>query len=107
MGGGLPYYVSSKDMAKNEVYVTTNLDDANLWHRSVTVSDLHWINGVPETDKDYKVRLRYRAPLVNCTLKIDGDKAEIMLADEIRAITPGQSAVIYDGDHVLGGGIVC
>src|SRR4029079_6069640 len=45
VGGGLPYYVTGKDMAKNEVYVTTNLDDERLWHNDLTLADAHWING--------------------------------------------------------------
>jgi len=106
VGGGLPFYVVGKDMAKNEVYVTTDLQDTRLWHRDLHLTDLHWINGVPEAGKTYQVRTRYRAALVDCTLTIDGGSATVALAEDIRAITPGQSAVIYDGDRVVGGGIV-
>ena len=109
VGGGLPFYVVGKDMAKNEVYVTTNLDDDRLWRRDLQLTDLHWINEAPEAGKMYQVRTRYRAPLVPCAVVL-GDSpvgtARIELSEDIRAITPGQSAVIYDGDRVLGGGIV-
>jgi tRNA-specific 2-thiouridylase len=105
VGGGLPYYVVGKDMAKNEVYVTTDLQDDRLWRRELELTSLHWINGAP-TNGALKVRTRYRAPLVDCKLMISGDKAVLKLTEDIRAITPGQSAVIYDGDHCLGGGIV-
>jgi tRNA-specific 2-thiouridylase len=103
VGGGLPYYVVGKDMAKNEVYVTTDLQDKRLWRKQLTLASLHWINGQP-TAGTYQVRTRYRAPLVNCELSADG--ATIVLEDEVRAVTPGQSAVLYDGERVLGGGIV-
>ncbi|MDB5186201.1 MAG: mnmA [Candidatus Saccharibacteria bacterium] len=107
VGGGLPYYVIGKDMDKNEVYVTTNLDDENLWLKELEVTDVHWINGAPDMGKTYSVRTRYRAPLVNCTLHTtDAGTVSIELEDPVRALTPGQSAVIYDGDLVLGGGIV-
>jgi len=109
VGGGLPFYVVGKDMAKNEVYVTTNLDDDRLWHRNLQLTDLHWINAAPETGKTYQVRTRYRAPLVPCQIILEDSPlgaARIELTEDIRAITPGQSAVIYDGDRVLGGGIV-
>jgi len=109
VGGGLPYYVTGKDMAKNAVYVTTDLADARLWHKQLKLTDLHWINGVPEQGKIYKVRTRYRAALVDCTLKLeDGPSATALveLSEEIRAITPGQSAVMYDGNRVVGGGVV-
>lgn len=106
VGGGLPYYVTGKDMAKNEVYVTTDLDDENLWKDELKLTDVHWINQAPEEGKTYQVRTRYRAPLVESTLHIEGTVATARLADKVRAITPGQSAVIYDGDRVVGGGIV-
>jgi tRNA-specific 2-thiouridylase len=106
VGGGLPFYVVGKDMAKNEVYVTTDLQDERLWHRSLKLTDLHWINQVPEVGKTYQVRIRYRADLVDCTVAIEGEQAAVSLTQDIRAITPGQSAVLYDGDRVVGGGIV-
>jgi tRNA-specific 2-thiouridylase len=106
VGGGLPYYVIGKDMDKNEVYVTTDLQNERLWQRDLKLVSLHWINGVPEKTKDLKVRTRYRAPLVDCEIKIDGDQANLTLLGDARASTPGQSAVIYDEERVLGGGIV-
>lgn len=106
VGGGLPYYVTGKDMAKNEVYVTSNLDDQNLWRDSLDLAGIHWINDVPEPDKQYMVRTRYRAPLVPCHITFTDGGAKLQLKEHVRAITPGQSAVIYNGDHCLGGGIV-
>lgn len=106
LGGGLPYYVTGKDMKKNEVYVTTNLDDEHLWHDTLTLTDVHWINKEPDVSREYQVRTRYRAPLVSCKIKVTGRKLQVKLAEPVRAITPGQSAVLYDDDHVLGGGIV-
>jgi tRNA-specific 2-thiouridylase len=110
VGGGLPYYVVGKDMAKNEVYVTTDLQDERLWRKELQLADLHWINGQPDLSKNYQVRTRYRAPLTEAKiLSEDGPlngKLAVELAEAVRAITPGQSAVIYDGDRVLGGGIV-
>jgi len=106
VGGGLPYYVVGKDMKKNEVHVTTDLDDKQLWRKELTLNDVHWINESPESNKTYKIRTRYRAPLVSCTLDLASPTLGVVLSDEIRAITPGQSAVLYDGDKALGGGIV-
>lgn len=112
VGGGLPYYVTGKDMAQNEIYVTTDLQDSRLWHRQVTLTSLRWINTEPQADQTYQVRLRYRAPLVACQLVCeDGPPgaektARLQLSEDVRAITPGQSAVLYDGNRVVGGGIV-
>lgn len=105
VGGGFPYYVTGKNMAKNQVYVTTDLDDKNLWRKQLKLTDLHWINDEPNPQKSYQVRTRYRAPLINCTFQ-NGSLEDLFLYDEVRAVTPGQSAVIYDGEKVLGGGIV-
>ncbi|HET7060060.1 MAG TPA: tRNA 2-thiouridine(34) synthase MnmA [Candidatus Saccharimonadales bacterium] len=102
VGGGLPYYVGRKDMKANIVYVTTNLDDKDLWTKEVTLEDVHWINEKPNEEKKYQARLRYRGSLIPCELK---DK-KLVLDEEQRGIAAGQSAVIYDGDRVLGGGIM-
>jgi tRNA-uridine 2-sulfurtransferase len=107
VGGGLPYYVVGKDMDKNAVYVTTNLQDERLWRKELQLTDMHWINGEPDLTKNYQVRTRYRAPLVTIeSLKKTDNGVSVVLGEEVRAITPGQSAVIYDGEHCLGGGIV-
>lgn len=106
VGGGLPYYVTGKDMDKNEVYVTTDLDDKKLWSRELDLTGLHWIDKPPKEGKKYQVRTRYRAPLIEAEVKLEQGKAKIILKDEVRAVTPGQSAVIYDADQVIGGGVI-
>lgn len=107
VGGGLPYYVTGKDMTKNEVYVTTNLDDKKLWYKELKLTDLHWINEAPKDGAKVQVRTRHRAPLIDATLQIASNgNLIVQLKDEIRAATPGQSAVLYQGNLVLGGGII-
>lgn len=108
VGGGLPYYVVGKDMAKNEVYVTTDLQDKGLWNQQIRLTDIHWINGKPDLTKpDYSVRVRYRARLVRIThINAAAEGLVLTLAEDVRALTAGQSAVIYRGDQCLGGGIV-
>lgn len=102
VGGGLPYYVTRKDIENNEVYVTTDLDDNSLWSKQLNLQDLHWINDPPNKEKDYKVRLRYRGPLVDC--RIHGE--QVLLGEAQRGVATGQSAVVYDGERVVGGGII-
>lgn len=104
VGGGLPYYVTGKDMVRNEVYVTSDLQDERLWQDSLTLSALRWINEPPQAGKSYQLRSRYRAPLVGC--RFADDLEHLQLDEAVRAVTPGQSAVIYDGERVVGGGIV-
>lgn len=111
VGGGMPYYVIGKDMGKNEVYVTTNLSDENLWQKEFTVTDVHWIGEAPTDDATLSVRTRHRAPLVQCKITPVRQgrtltQMGVELEDEIRALTPGQSAVFYDGETCLGGGVI-
>ena len=106
LGGGLPYYVVDKDMDKNEVYVTTNLNDDALWKPELTITNPHWINDTPQPG-EYQVRVRHRAPLMKAQLSFNehGDVVLHLDAPE-RAVAPGQSAVLYDGQVCIGGGIV-
>ncbi|HEX9153892.1 MAG TPA: tRNA 2-thiouridine(34) synthase MnmA [Candidatus Saccharimonadales bacterium] len=108
VGGGLPYYVIGKSMDKNEVYVTTDLQDARLWDDSLVLTSSHWINNAPSQDDKYTVRTRYRADLIKVTSirQLDNGNWQLDLRDEVRALTPGQSAVLYEDDRVVGGGIV-
>lgn len=106
IGGGLPYYVVGKDMDKNEVYVTTNLNDDALWKPTLSLSAIHWISGTAPAEGEYDIRVRHRAKLAKATLSFDeGGTVKLELADPERAVAAGQSVVIYDGDACLGGGI--
>ena len=106
VGGGLPYYVVGKDMDKNEVYVTTNLNDDSLWKPELQVASVHWINGQPN-EATYQVRVRHRAALISAKLSYGADGAvKLELDSPERAVAPGQSVVIYDNEVCLGGGIV-
>ena len=107
VGGGLPYYVAGKNMDKNEVYVTTDLQDKRLWSNSIKLTSVHWINGEPKKDQRLTVRTRHRAKLL--PVKILNKSSNFWAAElkeEVRALTPGQSAVFYSGQECLGGGIV-
>ncbi|HXH27282.1 MAG TPA: tRNA 2-thiouridine(34) synthase MnmA, partial [Candidatus Acidoferrum sp.] len=106
VGGGLPYYVVGKDMAKNQLFVTTDLNDETLWRSQLTLENVHWINEPPKPGATYRIRTRYRAPLVDCSLEFRDGLLHVTLAEPERAITPGQSAVLYEGEKVLGGGII-
>lgn len=107
VGGGQPYFVTGKDMATNIVHVTTDQQDPNLWHDLVILSQMHWLSGEPSESKTYQVRVRYRAPLVQAKLKkLANDQWRVDMAEPQRALALGQSVVIYDGDRLLGGGVM-
>lgn len=105
IGGGLPYYVVGKSMAMNEVYVSRQLDDERLWRDKLALTDVHWINQAPKEGR-CQVRTRHRAKLIDATLSGLGDEIELALDSPERAVTPGQSVVVYDGKEVLGGGVI-
>ena|SRR3990167_3944712 len=117
VGGGLPYYVVGKDMKKNEVYVTTDLQDEKLWSREIKLADVHWINNAPLQGRALQARMRHRAKLIPVKslnlstprLRWAGKSSDFWTAEldeEVRALTPGQSAVFYSAEECLGGGIV-
>ena len=107
VGGGLPYYVVGKNMAKNEIYVTTDLHDTRLWSKQIKFSSAHWINSKPNKTQKLAVRTRHRAELLKVkTLNKSSIFWRANLEEDVKALTPGQSAVFYNGEECLGGGIV-
>ena len=118
LGGGLPYYVVKKDLKKNIVYVSRNLNDANLWSRELTLENLFLRETPDKIPEKISVRLRHRAHLLpaklilknpeNLTLNADNpfSSATLLFDQEIKLPASGQSAVFYSGDLCLGGGII-
>lgn len=96
---GLPYYVVKKDLAKNVVYVSKNLNHEAIWTRELELGEVVARVG---SFSDVLVRLRHRAPLVPA--KFDSEK--LIFEKEIKRPASGQSAVLYDGEICLGGGII-
>ena len=107
VGGGLPYYVTGKDMVKNEVYVSRNLNAASLWGQELHLQQTHWLVQ-PEIQQTYQVRLRHQgdylaARLTNCS----ATTATLQLTQPTRLTATGQSAVLYNQSGlVLGGGLI-
>lgn len=104
IGGGLPYYVSGKDMGRNEVYVTRDLNDEKLWRRTCSLSDVHFIQPAPIDTIELKVRYRHRGELLEATF--DPQTQDLTFASEVRGLSPGQSAVFYADQTCLGGGVI-
>jgi tRNA-specific 2-thiouridylase len=102
LGGGLPYYVVDKDMDKNQVFVSRNLNYEAMWRTEFILKQPHWITLSPENYQDLEIRLRHRGKRIAAIIK----ESAVVLKEAERAITAGQSAVVYSGDKVLGGGIV-
>ncbi|HSX01906.1 MAG TPA: tRNA 2-thiouridine(34) synthase MnmA [Candidatus Saccharimonadia bacterium] len=107
IGGGKPFYVTGKNITTNTVYVTADPADLALESADLTLEQPHWIGGkAPAAGPGYQLRARYRADMIGAELMPAGHHWHVRLARPERAISPGQSAVIYRGDEVLGGGII-
>jgi tRNA-specific 2-thiouridylase len=80
---------------------------AELLGRGLIAREVNWLGEVPPVGAAVSVQVRHRAPAVAATLIRDaGDEIELALEEPVAAITPGQSVVLYDGERVLGGGII-
>lgn len=104
LGGGsrVPLYVLGVRPAANEVVVGTRDE---LLRSELTLGDLNWIAEPPAEGDHVEVQIRYRAPSVPAVVTgIDEEIATLRLEEPQRAITPGQSGVVYRGEQLLGGG---
>jgi tRNA-specific 2-thiouridylase len=107
-GSGPIWYVAKKDMANNTLYVVPDHDHPWLLTNTLCAQQVSWVSGrAPETARTYGVKSRYRQADATANLK-HADSVELVLRFETEqwAVTPGQSAVVYDGDVCLGGGII-
>ena len=100
LGGGLPYYVVKKDLVRNLLYVSRNLNAADLWTDTLELEDLFLREPLPSSN--LQVRLRHRAPLIPATF----DGHALHFSQPIKRPAAGQSAVLYAGGLCLGGGII-
>ncbi len=107
IGGGQPYFVYRVDTKKNIVSVTSDENSDLLNKTEFSIADCVWWQQPNAQSLKLEVRVRYRSELKACILKkIDEDNFSITLDQPERAIAPGQSAVFYDKDVVVGGGII-
>jgi tRNA-specific 2-thiouridylase len=108
-GGGehTPWFVARKALASNTLYVVQGHDHPWLLSHQLRADDLSWCAAQAPAPGRYAAKTRYRQTDAACTLSYNA-KGELVLAfDEPQwAVTPGQSAVLYDEDVCLGGGVI-
>ena len=101
----IPLYVLGKDVTQNALIVGTAEELGGL---ELTARNVNWISGKPPNGPfRAQVKIRYKAREAWATATpLEGRKAHVRFDEPLRDITPGQAAVIYRGDEVLGGGVI-
>lgn len=107
-GEGEPWYVVGKEIATNTVFVERGKDHPSLFKNRLTVKNLTWVNDPPlNFPFTCTAKIRYRQVDQSCTLfRKDESTIDVLFETPQRAITPGQSAVFYQDEVCLGGGVI-
>jgi tRNA-specific 2-thiouridylase len=107
-GDGTPWFVVDKVIASNTLIVAQGHDHPMLLKPSLSADDASWISGAPpETGRHFGAKTRYRQTDAACTFNAsEGSGFSLSFEQPQWAITPGQSAVLYDGEVCLGGGVI-
>ena len=109
-GDGRRWFVVAKDLERNRLVVDQGENSPLLYTSRADGGECTWLAGFPPVEEDRplrcQVRLRHRQPLQDCSIILRGDRVQIDFDRPQRAVTPGQSAVFYDGEVCLGGAIV-
>jgi len=103
-----PWYVIGKNLDNNILYVDQGHDHPLLFSDRLDASQLSWVAGeAPGTDQPFSAKVRYRQSDQACRIEIlEDDRCQIFFEQPQRAVTPGQSLVLYDNEVCLGGGII-
>ncbi len=103
-----PWYVLHKDLENNILYAGQGHDHPWMLSGKLLASQLSWVSGkAPEPGTKLNAKVRYRQADQACRVTaVDKHQLELHFYDEQRAVTPGQSVVLYDGEDCLGGGII-
>ncbi len=103
-----PWFVVGKDVARNLLYVDQDHDSPWLRSSKLSTEPAHWIAGIPPAARfPCTARTRYRQADAACTVVVQTDGTlDVRFTDSQRAVTPGQSLVLYSGDNCLGGAVI-
>lgn len=97
----VPLFVIGFNKAKNQVIVG---EEKELYKKEILVSSINLLLVDKIEEMDVEVKTRYSSKMAKAKLTQEGEKIKVIFEEPQRAITPGQSAVLYKGDIVLGGG---
>lgn len=102
-----PWYVAAKDLSRNVLIAVQGHEHPLLQSRSLRTAPVHWINEIPPFPARLTAKTRYRQDDQPCTVTQQPDGSLQVEFDQLqRAVTPGQSLVLYDGARCLGGAVI-
>ncbi|EHD21731.1 MULTISPECIES: tRNA 2-thiouridine(34) synthase MnmA [Brenneria] len=107
-GGEAPWYVVDKDVENNILYVAQGHEHPRLMSGGLIAQQLHWVDRQAlTTELRCVVKTRYRQADIPCTVTpLGADRITVRFDKPVAAVTPGQSAVFYQDEVCLGGGII-
>ncbi len=103
-----PWYVAQKDLDRNVLIAVQGHDHPLLLSNHLLAEQMTWVAGMPPAQAfTCKAKTRYRQSDQRCEVNLDQNgNAGVSFEQAQRAVTPGQSLVLYDGDVCLGGGVI-
>jgi tRNA-uridine 2-sulfurtransferase len=106
-GEHAPWFVARKDLGHNTLVVVQGHDHPWLLSQRLQFDDASWVAGTPPADKALAAKSRYRQADAPCQFEAQpGGRYQLCFTQPQWAVTPGQSAVLYDGEVCLGGGVI-
>ncbi len=108
VGGTGPYFVYNRDFKANILYVTNNPNDERMKVGELYTGEYTWVSGIePQFPFEAEVKIRYMKNQFPVSVKgiVDG-KLHMIFKEPLRGVMSGQSAVLFNGDEVIGGGII-
>jgi tRNA-specific 2-thiouridylase len=106
-GSGQPWFVARKDIAANTLYIVQGHEHPWLQSAVLNTEQAHWIAGAAPADAALAAKTRYRQADAACVLNTTAaDAFALTFSQPQFAVTPGQSAVVYQGEVCLGGGVI-
>ena len=106
IGGTGPYYVIGKNVERNELYVANTADESWLYSTSCIVRNMNYLADISfpmQVSAKFRYRQEDQPVLID---RVDDQTINVTYPQMIRSVTPGQEAVFYDGDVMLGGGVI-
>ncbi|USK60189.1 tRNA 2-thiouridine(34) synthase MnmA [Peribacillus asahii] len=107
-GSGEPWFAIGKDLKRNVLYVGQGFHHEKLYSDSIIADEVSWVSNIEKPQEfECTAKFRYRQENHKVTVRLlENDQVQVLFHQPIKAITPGQSAVFYQGEECLGGGTI-